>query len=69
MTYRCREDALWIDQDGTKQVRDHLDNHVATSKWDVEIGRFLITAVRRFMKQGIKVVFEEEHSYIDNRDG
>ena len=59
-----------IDFLSAKQVRDQLDNPTtATIKWDVPTVRFPIASDRRLTIQGNKVVFEEEHSYIENRNG
>ena len=55
---------------GAKQVRYQLDNQTtAIIRWDIARVRCLIASVRRLTMQGNKVVFEEEHSYIENRNG
>ena len=53
----------------TKPIRHQLDNQTtAMIKRDVATLLFPIAAVRPLTIQGNKVVFSEEHSYVENRD-
>ena len=55
---------------GTKQVTYQIENQTtAMINWGVATVGFPIASVRRRMMQCNKVVFEEEHSHIENRNG